>query len=253
MPYLLEDLVIDRVDLVDEGANSAAFITLFKRKELEYVMDFKEILEKMLPEHAAVVQAEVTKAAADKQEISQKLSTTITDLAVTTDKLAKANAELEQLKKSKTGEPSEEDILKGLSEDARAVIAKFKEQKEAAEESLRKAREAEEHATAVVKAAELKALPVPADKLLEVVKNSTPEMLEVLTTISKAVENTVLGEVGKARPGSAAAMGDVAWEKIEAKAMEVVKATGISKAKAISQVVEQNPDLYKEYLKGGAN
>ena len=33
MPYLLEDLVITRVDLVDEGANSAAFIELYKRKE----------------------------------------------------------------------------------------------------------------------------------------------------------------------------------------------------------------------------
>ena len=26
MPYILKDLVVDRVDLVDEGANSAAFI-----------------------------------------------------------------------------------------------------------------------------------------------------------------------------------------------------------------------------------
>ena len=36
MPYELKDLVIDRVDLVDEGANSAAFIELYKRKETAY-------------------------------------------------------------------------------------------------------------------------------------------------------------------------------------------------------------------------
>ena len=55
MPYILEDLVIDRVDLVDEGANSAAFIELYKRKE-QSKMNFEEILSKMKPEHAKVIQ-----------------------------------------------------------------------------------------------------------------------------------------------------------------------------------------------------
>ena len=34
---------------------------------------------------------------------------------------------------------------------------------------------------------------------------------------------------------------------------EIIKTKGISKAKAITQAVDENPDLYKEYLKGGAN
>ena len=39
MPYLLEDLVIERIDLVDEGANSAAFIEIYKRKEQSNTME----------------------------------------------------------------------------------------------------------------------------------------------------------------------------------------------------------------------
>ena len=34
MPYILDDLVIDRVDFVDEGANSAAFIEVFKIEDM---------------------------------------------------------------------------------------------------------------------------------------------------------------------------------------------------------------------------
>ena len=54
MPNILTDLIIDRVDLVDEGANSAAFVELFKRKEQGNPMELSEILSKMKPEHAGV-------------------------------------------------------------------------------------------------------------------------------------------------------------------------------------------------------
>ena len=63
MSYLLEDLVVDRVDLVDEGANSAAFIELFKRKERKESMDYKEVIAKMSPEQGKLVQAELDKLA----------------------------------------------------------------------------------------------------------------------------------------------------------------------------------------------
>ena len=122
--------------------------------------------------------------------------------------------------------------------------------RDAAEEAVRKAKEAEAQAEAVAKAAELKALPIEQQKLVGVLKGASPELLEVLTTINAAVDSSVLGEVGKNSPGT---VGTDAWDKIEAKAAEIVKAKGVSKAKAISLAVEENPDLYKEYLKGGAN
>lgn len=266
MPYLLEDLVITRVDLVDEGANSAAFIELYKRKERGDKMELKDIIAKMKPEHAAVVQSEidnlsseVTKAkesiaalTIERDNAKEALEKAIGDLKVANEELAKAKSELEALKANNAAS-DEEDIIKAMSEEARALFTKMKAQKEAAEEAIRKAKEAEAHATAVAKAAELKAIPIEHDKLVGILKGASPELIEVLTTINSAVESTVLGEVGKRVPGQASSSSEEAWAKIEAKASEIAKAKGISKAKAISQAVDENPDLYKEYLQGGAN
>lgn len=266
MPYLLEDLVITRVDLVDEGANSAAFIELYKRKERSDKMELKDIIAKMNPEHAAVVQSEidnlsseVTKAKEsvaaltnERDSAKEALEKAIGDLKVANEELAKAKEELEALKANDAAS-NEEDIIKAMPEEARALYTKMKAQKEAAEEAIRKAKEAEAQATAIAKAAELKAIPIEQDKLVGILKGASPELLEVLTAINSAIESTVLGEVGKRSPGQASSSSEEAWAKIEAKAAEIAKAKGISKAKAISQAVEENPDLYKEYLQGGAN
>lgn len=266
MAYLLEDLVITRVDLVDEGANSAAFIELYKRKERKDKMELKDIIAKMNPEHAAVVQAEVDKLSGEvakakdsvaaltieRDDAKEALEKAVKDLKAAKEELAQAKLELNTLK-ANTASSDEEDIIKTMPAEARALFTKMKAQKEAAEEAIRKAKEAEAHAIAVAKAAELKAIPIEHDKLVGILKGASPELIEVLTTINSAVESTVLGEVGKRTPGQASSSSEEAWAKIEAKASEIAKAKGISKAKAISQAVEENPDLYKEYLQGGAN
>lgn len=266
MPYLLEDLVINRVDLVDEGANSAAFIELYKRKERGDKMELKDIIAKMNPEHAAVVQAEidnlsgeVTKAkestgalTTERDGAKEALEKAIGDLKVANEDLAKAKSELDTLK-ANTAAFDEEETIKAMPEEARTLFTKMKAQKEAAEEAIRKAKDAEAQATAIAKAAELKAIPIEHDKLVGILKGASPELLEVLTTINSAVDSTVLGEVGKRAPGQASSNSEEAWAKIEAKAGEIAKAKGISKAKAVSQAVDENPDLYKEYLQGGAN
>jgi chromosome segregation ATPase len=266
MPYLLEDLVINRVDLVDEGANSAAFIELYKRKERGNKMELKDIIAKMKPEHAAVVQSEidnlsneVTKAkesvtalTIERDSAKEALEKAIGDLKVANEELAKAKSELEALNANNAAS-DEEDIIKAMPEEARALFTKMKAQKEAAEEAIRKAKDAEAQATAIAKAAELKAIPIEHDKLVGILKGASPELIEVLTTINSAIDSTVLGEVGKRTPGQASSSSEEAWAKIEAKASEIAKAKGISKAKAISQAVDENPDLYKEYLQGGAN
>ena len=288
MPYLLEDLVIDRVDLVDEGANSAAFIELYKRKERSATMDIKEILSKMKPEHSAVIQAEldklsgeVTKAKEDLATVTTECSTAKQDLEKAKEDLKAANegkekaeSELETLKAKESeececdgeadengmckvcGKPKkkaafdEEETLKSMPAAARAMFIKMRTQKEAAEEEVRKAKDAEAQAEAVAKAAELKALPIETDKLVGVLKNCSAEMVDVLTTINAAIEGTVLDEVGKSNPGR---KGADAWAKIEAKADESAKRDSVTKQKAVSIAIKENPELYKEYLQGGAN
>ena len=259
MTYLLEDLVIDRVDLVDEGANSAAFIELYKRKELGDKMDLKDIIAKMTEEHATVVQAELDTLAGEITKANDSVATLTADLSkakeeldTANEDLGKAKSELEALK-VKPDDNGEEETLKAMPEAARVLFSKMKAQKEAAEEAVRKAKDAEANAEAIAKAAELKALPIEQEKLVGVLKGCSKEMLDVLSTINAAVDGIVLGEVGKNKPGNADSTAAAAWDKIEAKALDIAKEKGVSKAKAISQAVEANPDLYKEYLKGGAN
>lgn len=279
MPYMLEDLVINRVDLVDEGANSAAFIELFKRKE-QSTMELKEILSKLKPEHAEVVQAAIDKAAEDLQKAKDDLTAVTaerdqanSDLAKAKEDLEAATSENEILKAknrcecggtvsedgkcsecgavTKAGAFDETETLKSMPQAAREMFEKMKTQKEVAEAELLKAKDAEKTAEAVAKAKELKAIPVEQEKLVGIIKSATPEMLDLLTAVNAAIEGTVLDEVGKNNTTGNA--GKDAWSKIEDKAGEIAKRDNITKAKAIALAIRENPELYKEYLQGGAN
>lgn len=265
MPYELLDLVVDRVDLVDEGANSAAFIELYKRKEKSEPMDFNEILSKMKPEHAEVV----SKAFEDKDEELLKARKDLADteeaLNAANEALAKANEELETLKSDKPEDEDEdkpedkpeaddeEALMKSMPDGARELFLKMRAQKEAAEEQVRKAAEREAENAAIAKAASLKAIPVEQAKLVGVIKSCSPDMLEILTLANDAIEAAVLGEVGKNKGNGAAVTAPDAWSQIEKRADEIAQRDSITKEKAISVAVQENPDLYRQYLEGGAN
>lgn len=257
MPYLLSDLVIDRVDLVDEGANSAAFIELYKRKE-QSAMDVKEILSKMKPEHSAVIEAALNQAEEDVRKAKEDLATAEserdeanTKLTAANEDLDKAKTELETLKASGNAAAFDEtEVVKSMPEPVRELFEKMKSQKEAAEEEIRKAKEEKEHAEAVAKANEFKSIPFEHEKLVDIVKSASPELLELLKVANAAIETSVLGEVGKNR--SEKHTGN-AWEQIEAKADEIATRDNITKAKAVSVAISENPELYKQYLKEGAN
>lgn len=286
MPYELQDLIVDRVDLVDEGANSAAFIELYKRKETPEPMDFNEILAKLKPEHAEVIQKafeakdeELSKARGDLDTANQSLADKDVELSEANEALATANTEIETLKaKSDTcicgGETGEDgmcqschkpekaasfdetETLKSMPEPMRAMFLKMRQQKEAAEEQVRKAAEREAENTAIAKAARLKAIPVAQDKLVGVLKNCSAEVEELLIAANDAIEATVLGEVGKNRGNGADTSttntSDEAWDKLEKRAEEVAKRDSVTKEKAMATVITENPELYREYLNGGA-
>ena len=286
MPYELMDLVVDRVDLVDEGANSAAFIELYKRKETTNPMDFDAILNLMKPEHASVVKgvieakdADIAKARGDLDTATQSLAGKEVELKEANEALAKANAEIETLKAKdycecdgeadedgnckechkpkKSASFDETETLKSMPEPMRSMFLKMRAQKEAAEAEVRKANEEKIEAAAIAKAASLKAIPVEQSKLVGILKSCPPEVTELLTTINSAIEATVLEEVGK-NAGNGAAIGgtvatsDEAWNKLEKKAEEIAKRDNITVEKAMATALSENPDLYREYLNGGA-
>lgn len=274
MPYVMTDLVIDRVDLVDEGANSAAFIELYKRKEGP-VMEMNEILEKMKPEHREIVEAEINKAKEDATKANEELAkanesiTSLTKRAEDAEaSVATLNSELEKAKScecdgeadengtckecgktKKSVAKSADDVIKGLDPEAKALFEKMKLQKDAAEAEIAKAKAAEDEAKAIAKAKELKALPVDEAKLAGILKSASPEVVEMLSTIAAGIDGAVLGEVGKAADN---AKGGDAWSKIESKAAEIAKAQNVSIQKATQIAITENPDMYREYLEGGA-
>ena len=258
MSYLLKDLVLDRVDLVDEGANSEASIELYKRKG--YTMNFEEILSKMKPEHAAVIQAEIAKSTGAQVDATQidtltaELTKAKEDLANAEEALAKATEEKPADKEDdegceKKGGFDEEETLKSMPTEIREYVTKMRLQKETAEAELIKARDAEKNSEAIAKAAELKSLPIESGKLVDVLKRCDSDMVDVLTAINAAIDSTVLKEVG----GTSINKSTDAWAKIEKKAQEIADRDSITVAKATSTVIKENPELYKEYLEGGAN
>lgn len=259
MAYELVDLVIDRVDLVDEGANSAAFVELYKRKESSEPMDFNEILSKLKPEHAEVItkafeesNADVAKAREELAAATQSLADKESELCEANEALAKANAELEALKAeatvAKSAEDIEEEILKGMPEAAREMYQKMRAQKEAAEEQVRKSAAEKVEAEAIAKAANLKAIPVSQEKLVDILKSISPEMYDILCAANSAIEEAVLGEVGKNRGNGAGQTASDAWSQIEKHAEEIAKRDGITVEKATSVAVSEHPELYKQYL-----
>ena len=251
VPNLLVDLVVDRVDLVDEGANSAAFIKLYKRKEMETRMDFNEIISKLKPEHAEVIQAEIAKA---KAEVPAEVAAELSD---TKKALEETKAELEKIKKEmkKSKEPAQEEdfeeILKNLDPTAQKVFKSLKAQKEAAERLAKQLTEQKEEEEAIKKAKALKALPVEEEKLVQVVKGISDDVYEILKSAAKVLEESELfKEIGKGKSGASSTD---AWSKIEKKADEIAKRDGVTKEKAIEIVINENPELYREYLSGGAD
>ena len=248
VPNLLIDLVVDRVDLVDEGANSAAFIKLYKRKEMETGMDFSEIISKLKPEHAEVIQAELAKA---KAEVPEEIAKELSD---TKKALEESKAELEKIKEEvkKSKEPAQEEnfeeILKNLDPAVQKVFKSLQAQKEAAEQVAKQLTEQKEEEEAIAKARALKVLPVEEEKLVQVVKGISDDVYEILKSAAKVLEESNLfEEIGKSNAGTTDA-----WTRIEKKAEEIAKRDGITLEKAISVVINENPELYREYLSGGA-
>lgn len=255
MPNLVLDLIVDRVDMVDEGANSAAFIKLYKRKETEPIMDLEEILAKMAAEHVTVIREALAKAKEVAEETlanakKEVPAATTEELNTLTEELAKARKAIIEAPVAKSKEEQFQETLKGLDPAVQEVFKSLNAQKLAAEEAVRTVNEANIQATALAKAKEFKSIPVDEAKIVEVLKSASPEVIEILTAVNKAIdEGALFQEAGSTQSGAT----NNAWSKIEKMADAMAKKDSITVQKAITMVVRENPDLYKQYIEGGAN
>ncbi|MNH05084.1 hypothetical protein D3C79_643980 [compost metagenome] len=260
MPKLI-DLEVDRVDLVDEGANSKAHIMLYKRKENTNMsnptgtLDFDAVVKGLKPEHAVTVHEEINKA---RSEVPTK---TAEELENVKKSLKDAEAIIEQLKadniaKSKDNDEQDyEEVIKGLDPALQKVFKSMKAEKEAAENIAKQAAEKRLNDTAIAKAATLKNLPIEQDKLVDVVKGISTEVYEVLKAANDAIEKSgVLDEVGTDTPNeevTKAGSPDQAWEMFEQKVVEIAKDRGINHGEATAIAIKKHRDLYQKSLEGG--
>jgi hypothetical protein len=257
---LVLDLEVTRVDLVDEGANSEAFIKLYKRKETTKSMNYDEILASLKPEHAQVVRDVVAKAKTEAEkiaadDIAKAKAEAEVEINKAKEDISKAKEEADAMKlKLKAVEDAEkedtpEEVMKSLPENVQAVFKSLKAKADAADEEIKKAKETKLQDEAIAKAKELKSIPVEEAKLVAIVKGASPELIEVLKAANAAIENsTTFDEFGKSKKG-----GSDAWTEIEKKAAEIEVRDKVSKAKAIAVAIKENPDLYRTYVNGGAN
>ena len=252
MPNKVIKLSIDRVDLVDEGANSASFIELIKRRRPE-TMDVQEILSKMRPEEASVLQTALTEKdaalAKSNELIASNNATSEAELAKRDSTISTLNGQLETVTKAKAID-TEEELIKSMPENVRKAFTDMKLQKETAEEAIRKAKEASDELEAITKSKELQALNASDDELVSIVKGCSPEVFEILKKASKQVEDNLLTPVGKSHLGGAASD---SWDRIN-KSADALRATdsSLTKEQAVTKVLTDNPALYDEYLQGGA-
>ena len=272
VPTELKRLKIDRVDLVPEGANSAAFVTLYKGKEMKS-MDATEILSKLKPEHAAVIQAELDSLKKAKEAAEQACEEAKKACDAAAAQTTSGNSDDEDTKKANgkqsqakpdstlsakaaegtTSFDEDETLTKGLDPQVVAFIDQLKKQKAAAEEVAKEAIAKERHANAVTKAAELKALPIEESQLVAFIEKSNDETVDLLSAIAKGIESTVLSEEGSNTSQTFTKSSSAAWEKIEKEAQRLASERGVTVAKATGMVISEQPELYKEYLEGGAN
>ena len=261
MPQYMFDLSVDRVDLVNEGACSEAHIMLFKNKKGDNKMTYEQIMEKLTPEHRATVEATVAKA---KEDAEATVAEAVAKTAEMTEELEATKAKCDELEKSleetvevedeieKSKTDAVEDVIKSLDPAVQAVFKSLQAKTEAAEAVVKAVQKEKEHAEAIAKAKTLSTLPVAEEVLVaEIEKGISPEVMNILEAAAKATADAeIFKSVGTDK---IAPTGVDAWARIESAAVEIAKTKNISQAKAIDAAIKENPDLYREYIKNGAN
>lgn len=274
---LLKDLIINRIDLVPEGDNPEARIVLFKNKEGgdhtediskaqwwmdvqtyfnlkgEDIMSLKEILEKLSEGEQQFLTktiADKDKVAKDAMEAKDKEAKKV--LEAKDVELKKAQDALAKAKVKEPGAAEPEDIWKNANPKIKEAYDKLTEKQEKDSKEVKKLSTQIMEADFVEKAKTFKGLSIkPEDfgKTLMKVSNADPKAFEEINKVLHAADKAIVesklfeeqGRAGKAESG--------AYAKIKEMAKKVVdKSEGkVTQEAAEQQVVEANPELYKQY------
>lgn len=287
MATLLQDMEIEEISLVDDGANPGAKVEIWKAKfsPCEGCKTGPMCKAKgqcmgedgRMKKSAGDGQGSAGLSAAMQQEIMmnlEELSAALEQAEAKLDTLEKANteaqakvAELDAVVKAKdaritelegtvakarTPEDADEAFLKSLPEVAREAILKARKAEKDAVEQLAKSREEKDTAEAIAKAKGLN-FGKPEDVgplLMRVAKGLTTKAdADALEALLKSA-----GEVASKSPlfkavGSGAAVEGDPDQLLKAKADEIRKARPeLTAEQAYDEAVQKNPELYSAYV-----
>ena len=271
MAKKLTNLKITKVSLVDEGACSAAHITLFKHKKGgSEKMTFEEMMNSLTEEQQAVIKAkfdaqneeleEAKKAFSEKEEELEKVKQEKKDLETKAseteeeddeDTLAiEVNSEDGVTKAKK--ELTEEEILKNVDSAVREMIQKAKSEAEIHKQAVLKMKEEKEIAEVTEIAKSLSGVGTEETKMVSMLRKAKSLDVELYAEVLKALQvaNNIIAdsELLKEKGQAGDKAGVDAWAQVDAKADEIAKNRGVSKAKATNIVIDEFPQLYQAYL-----
>lgn len=257
----LRDMRLDEISLVDEPAAKGARVSIWKAAKMPGMCSDCETPAVCKAAGKCKESEKMTKGdTTDLESLSTALDEAVTKMEALEAALAAKDAEIAELKKSAGGASagSDDDVLKGLSPGARALVEKAQKQAADAQAAIEKMQDERDTEMFVAKAAGFKVLPVKPEEFGLVLKRiargkTTAEDVIEIERVLKAADEIggktgILKSIG--RSGGSAEGGATAEARLQAKADEIHKAEGgkISKAAAYSKATEANPELYREYL-----
>ena len=285
MAKKLTNLKITKVSLVDEGACSAAHITLFKHKKGgSEKMTFEEMMNSLTEEQQAVIKAkfdaqneeleEAKKAFSEKEEELEEAKKAFSEKEEELEKVKQEKKDLET-KASETEEEDDEDtlaievnsedgvtkakkelteeeILKNVDSAVREMIQKAKSEAEIHKQAVLKMKEEKEIAEVTEIAKSLSGVGTEETQMVSMLRKAKSLDVELYAEVLKALQvaNNIIADSELLKEkGQSFAGNDVdAWSKVDAKADEIAKTRGVSKAKATNIVIDEFPELYQAYL-----
>ena len=286
MAKKLTNLKITKVSLVDEGACSAAHITLFKHKKGgSEKMTFEEMMNSLTEEQQAVIKAkfdaqneeleEAKKAFSEKEEELEEAKKAFSEKEEELEKVKQEKKDLET-KASETEEEeddedtlaievnsedgvtkakkelTEEEILKNVDSAVREMIQKAKSEAEIHKQAVLKMKEEKEIAEVTEIAKSLSGVGTEETKMVSMLRKAKSLDVELYAEVLKALQvaNNIIAdsELLKEKGQAGDKAGVDAWAQVDAKADEIAKTRGVSKAKATNIVIDEFPQLYQAYL-----
>ena len=285
MAKKLTNLKITKVSLVDEGACSAAHITLFKHKKGgSEKMTFEEMMNSLTEEQQAVIKAKFDAQNEELEEAKKAFSEKEEELEDTKKAFSEKEEELEKVKQEKKDletkaseteeeddedtlaievnsedgvtkakkELTEEEILKNVDSAVREMIQKAKSEAEIHKQAVLKMKEEKEIAEVTEIAKSLSGVGTEETKMVSMLRKAKSLDVELYAEVLKALQvaNNIIAdsELLKEKGQAGDKAGVDAWAQVDAKADEIAKTRGVSKAKATNIVIDEFPQLYQAYL-----